>query len=88
MHRYDGSRFVVRADNKSTAFAELESAIRQLRFFEIANVFMRFDHVARTVIDTNHCVLRTGVTHVLGLRIFTITVAKAARKTVDHSFFA
>ena len=29
-HRDDGKRFVVRADEKLTAFVELESAIRQL----------------------------------------------------------
>jgi hypothetical protein len=28
VHRGDGKRFVVRADEKLTAFAELESAIR------------------------------------------------------------
>jgi len=28
-HRDDGKRFVVRADEKLTAFVELESAIRQ-----------------------------------------------------------
>jgi hypothetical protein len=28
-HRGDGKRFVVRADEKSTAFLELESAIRE-----------------------------------------------------------
>jgi hypothetical protein len=27
-HRYDGKRFVVKADEKLTAFLELESAIR------------------------------------------------------------
>jgi hypothetical protein len=27
-HRYDGKRFVVRTDEKLTAFLELESAIR------------------------------------------------------------
>ena len=30
-HRDDGKRFVVRADEKLTAFLELESAIRSLR---------------------------------------------------------
>jgi hypothetical protein len=32
-HRGDGKRFVVRADEKSTAFAELESTIRACREF-------------------------------------------------------
>jgi hypothetical protein len=30
-HRYDGKRFVVRADEKLTAFLELESVILQPR---------------------------------------------------------
>jgi len=32
-HRGDGKRFVVRADEKLTAFVELESAIRDVRWF-------------------------------------------------------
>jgi hypothetical protein len=34
-HRDDGKRFVVRADEKLTAFVELESAIRGPRFFQL-----------------------------------------------------
>jgi len=30
-HRHDGKRYVVRADEKLTAFVELESVIRPLR---------------------------------------------------------
>jgi len=32
LHRGDGKRFVVRADEKLTAFAELESAVRGCGF--------------------------------------------------------
>jgi hypothetical protein len=35
-HRDDGMRFVVRADEKLTAFMELESAISGLRRFDAA----------------------------------------------------
>jgi hypothetical protein len=44
-HRGYGKRFIVLADEKLTAFLELEAAIRfALRFFEIALVLVRFDH--------------------------------------------
>ena len=48
-HRDDGKRFVVRADEKLTAFPELESAIRAWR-----NLFWRPDLVVQhsTAVDS------------------------------------
>jgi hypothetical protein len=36
-HRDDGKRFVVRADEKLTAFVELEAAIRAVRLFSLSS---------------------------------------------------
>ena len=57
-HRYDGKRFVVRADEKLTA--DLFYAVRSvvaLRFFEIARVLVRLNHVARRILNANHSVM-------------------------------
>jgi hypothetical protein len=55
-HR-DGKRFVVHADEKLSAsprFLQLESASW---LFEIANVLVRFDHVASVIVNPNHSIM-------------------------------
>jgi len=90
-HRDNGKRFVVRADDKFTAFLELESATRRSAlgnrrthdlyegFFEIALVLVRLDHVARVTNLTNLpvSVLLTSLTS-CGYRLQTI--ARMARR--------
>jgi hypothetical protein len=61
-HREDGKRFVVRSDEKLTAFMERERAIYDFALdligkpsplLKIALVLMRLDHIARAVENAN-----------------------------------
>jgi len=68
-HRSDGKRFILRADEKLTAFLELEAVIRAWsrigiddrtpfsRLFEIALVLVGFDHVTSRIVNANHCMM-------------------------------
>ena len=55
------ARFVVCADEKPTAFVELERDDVALRLFEIALVCERLDHVASSVVNTTHDGMRPAV---------------------------
>jgi hypothetical protein len=51
----------VRADEKPTAFVELERDDFVLRLIEIALVFERLDHVASSIVNANHDGMRSAV---------------------------
>jgi hypothetical protein len=46
------------AFRKRNRFGNVTSA---LRLFEIARVLVRFNHVARLIVNANHCVMRPAV---------------------------
>jgi hypothetical protein len=62
-HRGDGKRFMVRADEKLTAFPELESAIRACR-----NLFRRPDLVVQHSTAVDSCDRRVPLVFVVRKR--------------------
>src|SRR5439155_3101232 len=51
----------IEGDTKREAIPEAKGQDRFLRFFELASVFVRLDHVSSLIVNANHSGVRTAV---------------------------
>jgi hypothetical protein len=57
----DAGKSFHRGDTKREAITEAKGQDRFLRFFELASVFVRLDHVTSLIVNANHSGVRTAV---------------------------